>query len=729
METLISDRFLRYSDSPSSQSLSAFNFRSSFLKNRIFPPFSSSKWCWASKRPKLCSISAYSASNSKDYGGWEDLKPLEDSFQLGKLDQFQNFLISVGIDDRKHAFMFLLGLVSALAITRVRISSVIVFPASVLVFAVGFSLGFVRGGSIGSSVKEVSINGSRKTPKEENYVVSSYKLRNLVDFFRELDVKISNLKNEMKGAIDSNFIEMGELESYIEVLESIGLSVLPVKISVESSINNLGLLGDVGESSTVLVEEREIEKNSNQKPSRRRKELGGSGFDFFRYLGGLFQENSVGVKHNKVKDIVKREFMEQLNSKEVNGQIQGDILGHEEEKVVNPVSDYNAANMNIGSLEERSNLQALDKGGAEKSGDTVRRMEVNPGQVKQISQETFSSGKKVPNTEEFSYQYNSLRFMNSNAIFLETAHQNKNGTAASHSNPPDLVIPGINVIPRRKELDSLSMEAEASLQHEQTLNTSNGAYMPSHSRDSNENGTYRSYFREERVKSKDPHPLHDQQSAHNMEGGSTSSSAMISDDVAFDRYLTEATDLLKQARECLRGKADEERAEIMLYKSAKLLSRAIGMKPMSLLAVGQLGNTFLLHGELKLKISRELRTLLSKSNISSSEKRSRVQCNGLDDQLVSKDRITSVLIDVCEECEELLVEAGRKYRMALSIDGNDVRALYNWGLALSYRAQLIADVGPVSIVLYLGCPTTWTWLSQFSLVVVVLICVSFTNSA
>ncbi|KAI9198961.1 hypothetical protein LWI28_025102 [Acer negundo] len=38
--------------------------------------------------------------------------------------------------------------------------------------------------------------------------------------------------------------------------------------------------------------------------------------------------------------------------------------------------------------------------------------------------------------------------------------------------------------------------------------------------------------------------------------------------------------------------------------------------------------------------------------------------------------------------------AGRKYRFVLSIDGNDVRALYNWGLALSFRAQLIADIGP-----------------------------------
>lgn len=32
--------------------------------------------------------------------------------------------------------------------------------------------------------------------------------------------------------------------------------------------------------------------------------------------------------------------------------------------------------------------------------------------------------------------------------------------------------------------------------------------------------------------------------------------------------------------------------------------------------------------------------------------------------------------------------------MTLSIDGNAIRALYNWGISLSFRAQLIADIGP-----------------------------------
>jgi hypothetical protein len=178
------------------------------------------------------------------------------------------------------------------------------------------------------------------------------------------------------------------------------------------------------------------------------------------------------------------------------------------------------------------------------------------------------------------------------------------------------------------------------------------------------------------------------------------SSTKFSDDMMFDRYLGEAMDLLKQAKEFVKGVYDGEQAEIMLYRSANLLSKAVDLKPMSLLAVGQLGNTYLLHEELKLKISRELRTLLSGRTRPSSAKHSRIS-KELQNKISRKEEAMQLLIDVCEECEELLVNAGRKYRLALSIDSNDVRALYNWGLALSFRGQLIADIGPVRIILSL----------------------------
>ncbi|MFS7921872.1 putative tetratricopeptide-like helical domain superfamily [Helianthus anomalus] len=165
-----------------------------------------------------------------------------------------------------------------------------------------------------------------------------------------------------------------------------------------------------------------------------------------------------------------------------------------------------------------------------------------------------------------------------------------------------------------------------------------------------------------------------------------SPSSEISSDVLFNDYLTEANGLLKQAREWLTNRGIEEDTGQMLYKSTKLLSKAVDMKPMILLAVGQLGNTYLLHGELKLKLSRKLRALLAESDSN--------VIGRLDDEVSNREKFVDYLVNVCEECEELLVKAGRKYRLALSIDGDDMRALYNWGLALSFRAQLIAYIGP-----------------------------------
>lgn len=143
---------------------------------------------------------------------------------------------------------------------------------------------------------------------------------------------------------------------------------------------------------------------------------------------------------------------------------------------------------------------------------------------------------------------------------------------------------------------------------------------------------------------------------------------------------------------------DEETADALLYKSARLLSTAVALRPSSLVAVGQLGNTYLLHGELKLKVSRELRTLLANTGALLNGRDRVSRSRKLDRRILSRENISSALVDVCEECESLLVEAGRSYRMALSIDSGDVKALYNWGLALTFRAQLLADIGPEAAI-------------------------------
>ncbi|KDO54199.1 hypothetical protein CISIN_1g046246mg [Citrus sinensis] len=190
-----------------------------------------------------------------------------------------------------------------------------------------------------------------------------------------------------------------------------------------------------------------------------------------------------------------------------------------------------------------------------------------------------------------------------------------------------------------------------------TNNHHDSVYMGHTNKD--ENRIYGSMLREDKVNPEDDSHLTDHLRARESEISSSSSSKFI-DDVMFDRYLREASDLLKHAKECMRSGWDEECAEMIWHKSAST----------SLLAVDQLSNAYLVRGELKLHFSCKLRRLLLEGDVLSVEEQKRI-LKGLDYQFVNKDKL---LVDACEECEELLVKAGRKYMLALSIDGNDETA-------------------------------------------------------
>jgi hypothetical protein len=483
-----------------------------------------------------------------------------------------------------------------------------------------------------------------------------------VSFFDGFDVKVNNLKNDIAKAINNKEITVGDLENYVNEMESISLSALNARNLAEASMDN------VGNSNVVLVE--------NPRPSRRKKELGEIGFELLQSIGSLFGENLVGSKPNKVKDNIKREAVESVVTDQTRANVSTSTV---EESNFSSVND-NKGNRNLSVSQDSSNKSAFDEDGR-------RQTIIDSQNGKMSSGEMGGSNKRFIDGEEYSYRSNSLRFMNNQSFSVKMGRNNKTEMWETHDrqyNSEEFRV-------RMKH-----METEASFVQEQMLKKSSGAYQTSLNREKSNNKSSSFQVREERMNHEDDSHMANDLSSHESEVGS-SSSPKVSDDVVFDRYLTEANDLLKQAKEFIRRKRDEERAEIILYRSAKLLSKAIAMKPMSLLAVGQLGNTYLLHGELKLKISRELRTLLSGSEPLSIEKWNGI-LKGLDERITSKDDLASVLVNVCEECEELLLEAGRKYRLALSIDGNDVRALYNWGLALSFRAQLIADIGPVSIL-------------------------------
>ena len=646
MKTLISAKPIRHSNPHLSPSILLFHYPSIPRGNRNFLRFSNRKWLWSSKSLNFSSVTVPSALGAVSYGGWDDPRLGGGSDQPGESNQFRNFLVSLGIDDRKYLFVFLLGLVCALAISRVRVSSIIVFPASVLVFAAGFSFGLVRGGS----ASEASLSSNKRKSKDENFRPSIEKLRNLVNFFDRFDVSVNNLKHDIGTAIDCNQITVSDLESYVKVIESISSSASHSRNVIGACIDEMHLVN------------QETERISDHKPSRRRKDASETGFDLFQLVGNLFSKHSVGSKYSKLKDSAAREEVVM----EVSDQTQGNAVG---KRISNSVND---------------NKLTMDLDGVEKLGDETRRLEVTPDDVKMNLEEMVGSAKRLVKQDKYSYQRKRIQVMNNHQVSLTMGHQDEIKTWASHESQLDSVDFSFSL---------KHMETKAPFGQENMLKNSNRACMHTDISNKSEDGSCISHFGEENLDQIDDSHLNDLRVAQESEVGSSSS--RVSDDVLFDRYLSEANDLQKQARESIKGRGDEGHAEIRLHKSAKLLSQAIAMKPMSLIAVGQLGNTYLLHGELKLKISRELRTLLSRNDPRLINKWVK-SLKRLDEGFSSKDKIASVLVDVCEECEELLVEAGRKYRMALSLDGNDMRALYNWGLALSFRAQLIADIGPVS---------------------------------
>ncbi|KAL5575444.1 hypothetical protein UlMin_017143 [Ulmus minor] len=647
MKILISPLVINCSKPHFPPSFFLFDFPSFSRENRRLKVISQREWmnCPRPRVQKLSCVRAKCVSESVGYGGWDNLGPVGNFDNSGETDQFRDFLVSIGVDDKKYVFIFLAGIVCALAISRVRISSIVVFPASILVFVIGFSFGIVRGGGIG----EVNFSGNKRRIKDENLKVYVEKSRNLLEFFDGFDVKVSNVKHNMQKAISSREIRVADLENYVEVLESICLSASNARSVVEASVENLG-------SSAVVLAE-------NQKPNKRKTELGEIGYEFLQSIGSLFRKNLVDSKPVKGKSNAKRESIDSV----VDDQTRRNKLAPSvEEKVLN--SDNLIRPKESSFLpQDPSNKFTLDDNG---NGRTTENGRMSLEEIGGI-------GKSFMDSKEYNYQNNRLRFVNNHQISLKMDNNNQNETWESHHDQLDYV----NFSVRMKHT-----ETEASIVREQKLKNSDRFYNSSKIAEKGENGFYESPFSEEGKNGKDNSSVAENVSENKREIPSSSSST-VSDDVLFDRYLTEANDLLKQAKEFIGDEQENERAEIILLRSAKLLSKAIAMKPMSLLAVGQLGNTYLLHGELKLRISRKLRVLLYRSNPSSIGILDRYQFS-------NKNEIASVLINSCEECEELLLEAGRKYRLALSIDGNDVRALYNWGLALTFRAQLIADIGP-----------------------------------
>ncbi|MCD7448113.1 hypothetical protein HAX54_038207 [Datura stramonium] len=644
MNTLFSKRFnLQIFPQSSPQ-----NFLSHFppLSKKIphhFHPFPRKFPCTA-KTLTFCSVTA---SESLSCGGWDDPRFIGDPINPGESNQLHNFLNKLGISDKKYVFVYLLGFFCALAISRVKVSSIIAIPGCVIVFALGFSIGFFNGG-------KMSLDGNKRLHQDQIFGGFVERLRNLVDFLNGVDVEIGNLKKGVRKGIEYNQITVEDLQSFDKRLESMNFSALNARKVIEGCIESLSIEG------------QEMERNFNQKSSKRKKEPGKYGFDFSQIAAGLFQTKS-GSKSSKMKDHGESELMDT----KMNGPKQGNILTSNFDMNLDGISGTSRHSFDDDTIRQDKVGEAFGKAG--------RTNVVSDGNF-DFSEMDSNTVKSVFNREEYSYQTSRVQFLRNQQLSHRMSHPSKFESWVSD----DGLVDSMDF--------SFSMEqskTEASSLYEKEVEKFEGVSSHFGGKE-NEEESYRNFLGEE-MRNHEKESFMDRDEASNeCEFGHSPSSAG-SVDLQFNKYLTEAKFLVKEAKDCLRRQGSDRHAEDAFYKSAILLSKAIDIRPMSLLAVGQLGNTYLLHGELKLRISRDLRALLT--DAVSVNKHTKIR-DDLDDMVPRKDKITSYLVNVCEECEELLIKAGRQYRFALSIDGNDVRALYNWGIALSLRAQLIADIGP-----------------------------------
>ncbi|XP_009608680.1 uncharacterized protein LOC107801290 [Nicotiana tabacum] len=608
---------------------------------------------FTAKTLTLCSVTA---SESLSCGGWDDPRLISDPINPGESNQLHNFLNSLGINDKKYVFVYLLGFVCALAISRVKVSSIIVIPGCVIVFALGFSMGFVNGG-------KMSLDNNKKLPQDQILRGFAEKFRNLVNFLNGFDVEIGNLKKGVRKGIEFNQITVDDLQGFEKILESMKFSALNVRKVTEGCIESLS------------IESQEMERNFSQKSSKKKKEPGKNGFDFSRIAAGLFQMKP-DLKSSKMKDYGEIELMDT----KMNDSKQGNILtSATKERHSSSPFDMNLDGIS-GTSRHSSDNDAIRQ---DKVGGTFGKA----GKTNVISDEDVNFSEMDSNTvnsvfnrEEYSYQTSRVQFMRNHRVSHRTSHPSEFESWASDDGLVDSMDFNVNMEQTKTEVSSL---------HEQNVENLEGISSHCGGKENDED-TYRQFLSEE-MRNHEKEPFMDSDEASNECEFGSSPSSVGSIDLQFNKYLTEANFLVKEVKECLRRQASDRHAEDALYKSAILLSKAIDIRPMSLLAVGQLGNTYLLHGELKLRISKDLRALLT--DTVSVYKQTKIR-DGLDDMVPRKDKLTSYLVNVCEECEELLIKAGRQYRLALSIDGNDVRALYNWGIALSLRAQLIADIGP-----------------------------------
>ncbi|KMZ56964.1 hypothetical protein ZOSMA_8G01100 [Zostera marina] len=484
---------------------------------------------------------------------------------------------------------------------------------------------FLAGLSIGVAQSDMLVRLLGDRGENKSVGIIQIDSKSLLGFMDYLDGQMSELKLCFQKFINSDSFDKSEIERILDVIETVRLAASPVKKSIKD--HSIDRV-DTRNRSPWVDMEKSTRMSSSKSSKRTSKDIINMvGFDFIRYIGALFY-------HEKLKSTTK--------SKENPNRVLQEI----------PLDKMEESKMNksIHTKESKAKISNLDSS-KEVDDDHPEKL----ASLHEISQIPLRYSSKINDNREDDLFTFEEEDSNLNRRFDNTRKKQKSGKPRNNLH----------------ENDSSKVSTEESTSTVEIYNRM---------REPNET----SIVNDCKIISDD-----DLQPMTNVDAEKMTPASMDSDLDIFTQNVHDGAQLLKRAREYLRSEVDEEMAEVVLYKSAELLSSAVALKPMSLLAVGQLGNTLLLHGQLKLKISRDMRSFLSRNN------GQRPNFSRSSNSFVTKEDVpSSDFISACEECEELLLEAGRNYRIALSIDGSDTRSLYNWGIALYFRAELIADVGP-----------------------------------
>lgn len=157
-------------------------------------------------------------------------------------------------------------------------------------------------------------------------------------------------------------------------------------------------------------------------------------------------------------------------------------------------------------------------------------------------------------------------------------------------------------------------------------------------------------------------------------------------DLEYQGLIEDGRALYKEALKVLEGKLEIGIAENLFQQSIEILERAVSRSPgmREIEAMEECGNALFGFGEMKLRSVQDFGSLLWGSGRQALDIREWPEGG-------NEENLEIFIGELAQDCEDLLVQAGRMYRSVLSVQPGHGKALLNWGLALSFRAELLLE--------------------------------------